>query len=117
MSKALILIIEDDPDIVELLQYNLEKGGYAVRVALDGESGLEAARRYKPELVLLDLMMPGIDGLEVCKRLKAEADTRGLRVIMITAKTEEIDVILGGGPPTVIVIILSHPSFSVTVTV
>ncbi|MFT7679391.1 MAG: DNA-binding response OmpR family regulator [Planctomycetota bacterium] len=95
MSKTLILIIEDDADIVELLQYNLEKDGYAVRTALDGETGLEAARRYQPQLVLLDLMMPGMDGLEVCKQLKAQADTEAIRVIMITAKTEEIDVILG----------------------
>jgi two-component system phosphate regulon response regulator PhoB len=95
MAKDPILIIEDDPDIVELLQYNLEKEGYPVRTAKDGESGLHAARRYKPGLILLDLMMPGMDGLEVCRHLKRDPGTSGIPLMMITAKGEESDVVAG----------------------
>jgi two-component system phosphate regulon response regulator PhoB len=95
MTKDPILIIEDDPDIVELLQYNLEKEGYPVRTAKDGESGLHAARRYKPGLILLDLMMPGMDGLEVCRHLKRDPGTSGIPLMMITAKGEESDVVAG----------------------
>ena len=95
MSKASILIIEDDPDIVELLQYNLEKESYSVRTANDGESGLQAARRYKPDMILLDLMMPGMDGLEVCQHLRQDSSTATIPLMMITAKSEESDVVSG----------------------
>lgn len=95
MAKDPILIIEDDPDIVELLQYNLEKEGYPVRTAKDGETGLHAARRYKPGMILLDLMMPGMDGLEVCRHLKRDPGTSGIPLMMITAKDEESDVVAG----------------------
>ncbi|MCP3920916.1 MAG: response regulator transcription factor [bacterium] len=95
MAKDTILIIEDDPDIVELVQYNLEREGYKVRTARDGESGLQEARRRKPGLILLDLMMPGMDGLEVCRALKRDEQTAGVPVLMVTAKGEESDVVLG----------------------
>jgi two-component system, OmpR family, phosphate regulon response regulator PhoB len=95
MTKESILIIEDDPDIVELLQYNLEREGFRVVTALDGEAGLREAMARKPTLVLLDLMLPGINGLEVCRLLKQREDTASSAVIMLTAKGEESDVVLG----------------------
>ena len=93
--RASILIIEDDPDIVELLQYNLEREGHRVLSSKNGEEGLSRARARKPDLVLLDLMLPGMDGLEVCRRLKQHDSTREIPVIMITAKGEESDVVIG----------------------
>lgn len=90
-----ILIIEDDPDIVELLQYNLEREGYRVNTAGDGEVGLRDARRRKPDLILLDLMLPGMDGLEVCRQLRGDDATRDTPILMVTAKDEEIDMVTG----------------------
>jgi len=95
MRKSTILVIEDDQDIVDVVRYNLEREGFRVLEANDGERGLEAAARSKPDLVLLDLMLPGVDGLEVCRRLREKTETRGLPVIMITAKGEESDVVVG----------------------
>jgi two-component system phosphate regulon response regulator PhoB len=95
MRKSTLLVIEDDPDIVELLRYNLEREGYRVLVAMDGERGLADAARHQPELVVLDLMLPGLDGLEVCRRLRAQDGTRGIPVLMLTAKSEESDVVIG----------------------
>lgn len=95
MRKPTLLVIEDDPDIVELLRYNLEREGYRVLCATDGERGLGDAARHQPDLVLLDLMLPGMDGLEVCKRLRAQDGTRGIPVLMLTAKSEETDVVIG----------------------
>lgn len=93
--KTTLLVIEDDPDIVELLRYNLEREGYRVLVATDGERGLADAAKHQPELVLLDLMLPGLDGLEVCRRLRAQEGTRDTPVLMLTAKSEEADVVIG----------------------
>ena len=95
MKQETILIIEDDGDIVELLQYNLAKEGFRVRVARDGDSGLHEARRYRPDLILLDLMLPGVDGLEVCRRLKRDGELATTPVVMVTAKSEESDVVTG----------------------
>jgi len=95
MGKETILVVEDDADIVELLQYTLEREGYPVLVAKDGERGLAEARRRKPGLVLLDLMLPGMDGLEICRALKSDPTTRAIPVVMLTAKGEESDVVLG----------------------
>lgn len=95
MAKDSVLIVEDDPDIVELLQYTLEREGYPVMVAQNGEKGLAEARRRKPGLIVLDLMLPGLDGLEVCKALKAEEATKGIPIVMLTAKGEESDIVLG----------------------
>lgn len=97
MAKESILIIEDEPDIVELVQYNLEREGYRVYSANDGEGGLEEARKRLPDLILLDLMLPQMDGLEVCRELKAADPTKGIPLIMLTAKSEESDVVLGLG--------------------
>lgn len=90
-----ILIIEDEPDIAEVLKYNLEKNHYQVATAGTGEDGLAVARDTLPDLVLLDLMLPGIDGLEVCRKLREDPRTRDLLVIMLTAKGTEADVVVG----------------------
>jgi len=95
MRKTTLLVIEDDPDIVELLRYNLEREGFRVLVAMDGERGLAEAARSHPDLVLLDLMLPGLDGLEVCRRLRTQEATRGVPVLVLTAKSEEADVVIG----------------------
>jgi two-component system phosphate regulon response regulator PhoB len=95
MRKTTLLVIEDDPDIVELLRYNLEREGFRVLVTTDGERGLADASRHQPDLVLLDLMLPGLDGLEVCRRLRAQDGTRGIPVLVLTAKSEESDVVVG----------------------
>ena len=87
-----VLIVEDDPNIRELLQLYLEKDGYAVAIAADGGQGLEKFRVIKPDLVLLDVMMPVLDGWEVCKAIRAEGDTP---VIMLTAKGETDDKVMG----------------------
>jgi len=90
-----ILIIEDEKDIAELLRVNLSKEGYRVTSAATGESGIELARSQNPDLILLDLMLPGADGLEVCRILKSEEKTVNIPVIMLTAKSEDIDVVTG----------------------
>src|SRR5688572_10908015 len=95
MPKPTLLVIEDDPDIVELLRYNLEREGFRVLVSTDGERGLADAGRHQPELVILDLMLPGLDGLDVCRRLRAQDGTRAIPVLMLTAKSEESDMVIG----------------------
>jgi two-component system phosphate regulon response regulator PhoB len=91
-----ILIVEDERDVVDLLTVNLRRaGGFTVSTACDGVIGLQKAREEKPALVILDLMLPGIPGLEVCKILKSERETRDIAILMLTAKAEEIDRILG----------------------
>ncbi len=91
-SKERILIIEDEKDLVRLLTYNLEKESYRVSSANDGEAGLALFRREKPDLVLLDVMLPKLDGFEFCKIVRQESKTP---IIMLTAKTEEFDRVLG----------------------
>ncbi|HXO19941.1 MAG TPA: response regulator [Thermoanaerobaculia bacterium] len=95
MARDRILLIEDEPDIAEVLQYNLEKEGYQVETARRGDSGLEAVRREPPGLILLDLMLPGMDGLELTRLLKRETATSRVPIVMLTAKTEEVDRIVG----------------------
>ena len=90
-----ILIIEDERDLAELIAFNLEKEGYRTVIALDGAEGLESANRALPDLVLLDLMLPGMLGTEVCKTLKKSEVTSHIPVIMLTAKGEEIDKVVG----------------------
>ena len=90
-----ILVIEDDPDIVELLRYNLERESYRVTSASTGSEGLAAVQRERPDLLILDLMLPEINGFEVCRRLRSVAEYRTLPVIMLTARGEEADVIAG----------------------
>lgn len=95
MAREKILLIEDEEDIQELIEHHLVKDGYQVRCAATGEKGLEAARQHPPDLILLDLMLPGIDGLEVCKLLKADHRTQQTPIVMLTAKGEEADVVTG----------------------
>jgi two-component system, OmpR family, phosphate regulon response regulator PhoB len=93
MSK--ILIVEDDPDIRELLRFNLEKAGYNLYLAEDGEKALTLARKHSPDIILLDLMLPGMDGLEVCRTLKKDPELQRIPVMMVTAKGEEMDRVVG----------------------
>lgn len=95
MPKESILVVEDEEDILELVKYNLAKEGYRVSSAASGEVGLKAARSSLPDLIVLDLMLPGIDGLEVCKILKNDSKTQHIPVIMLTAKSEDSDIITG----------------------
>ena len=90
-----ILVIDDEPELVKLLDYNLSKAGYLVISARDGESGLAAARKHAPDAIILDVMMPGLDGWEVCKRLRQDPSTSALPVLMLTAKADEGDRVLG----------------------
>lgn len=95
MPKMRILIVEDDADILQLLAYNIQAAGFDVLTAADGHAALAAITQDLPHLVVLDLMLPGIDGLEVCKELKRNTRTKDIPVIMLTAKGEEIDRIVG----------------------
>ncbi len=93
--KEKILIIEDEKDIIKMLEYNLKKEGFRVVDARDGEDALDLASREHPDLILLDLMLPGMDGLEVCRALKKESKTGSIPVIMLTAKSQESDKVVG----------------------
>jgi two-component system, OmpR family, alkaline phosphatase synthesis response regulator PhoP len=95
MAKESILVVEDEDDIRELLWYNLAREGYRVIGAESGEEALKAVRASLPDLVLLDLMLPGLDGLEVCRSLKQDPRTRNLPIVMLTAKGEEADMVAG----------------------
>jgi DNA-binding response OmpR family regulator len=95
MVRGTILVIDDEKDLIELVGYNLEKEGFQVQGALDGESGLAMAAHDLPDIILVDLMLPGIDGLEVCRRLRSETRTAGIPIIMLTAKSSEPDRIVG----------------------
>jgi DNA-binding response OmpR family regulator len=95
MNKGTVLVIDDEKDVVELVRYNLEKEGFDVIAAEDGRSGLRIAQEHRPDVVVLDVMMPGPDGLEVCRELRADARTQGVPVVMLTAKATETDRIVG----------------------
>ena len=94
-KTAVIHIIEDEPDIVDLLEFHLSKKGYNTSSSRDGEMGLEYCRKYTPDLLLLDLMLPGIKGLDVCKLLKTETTTDSIPIIMVTALGQESDIVKG----------------------
>ena len=95
MSKTVILVVEDDPDIMQLLTYNLQSANFEVVSATDGNDALTMARQYLPHLVILDLMIPGINGFEVCKELKRGADTQKIPIIILTARGDEVDRVVG----------------------
>ena len=95
MGEKRILIVEDEPDIAEVLQFSLDRAGFAVEVERRGDSALEAIRKQAPDLVVLDLMLPGLDGLEVTRLLKSDPATARLPLVMLTAKGEEVDRIVG----------------------
>lgn len=95
MQKTRILVVEDEEDIAHLVQLQGELNGYKMLVESDGINGLRTAIKEKPDLVLLDIMLPGQSGLDVCRKIKSHAETKDIPVIMLSAKTEEIDVVLG----------------------
>lgn len=95
MNGVKILIIEDDHDIAELVEYNLRQEKYSVEVCRNGAEGLNKARRLLPDLILLDLMLPDMNGLEICRSLKSDPKTKGIPVLMLTAKGEEMDRVVG----------------------
>ena len=94
-DKSSIIVVEDEADIREVLVYNLKRQGYAVSGCGDGLTGLALIEEKRPGLVLLDLMLPGLDGLEICRRLKGGAATAMIPIIMVTAKGEESDIVAG----------------------
>lgn len=93
--KEKILVVDDEKDILELIDYNLTKNGYRVKTAISGEDALELIKENGYDLLILDLMLPGIDGLDLCKIIKADRNKSNLPVIMVTAKTEEADKVAG----------------------
>src|SRR5436309_11758063 len=95
MTRPKILIIEDERALTEVLSYNLRREGYETLVAHDGQEGLRKAEALLPDLVLLDLMLPVVDGLEVCRRLRSGEQTRKIPILMLTAKGEETDQLVG----------------------
>lgn len=95
MAKARVLIIEDDLSLAEVLAYNLRNEGYEVVLAHDGQDGLNRAQLSPPDLVILDVMLPVVDGMDVCRRLRAEHATRDVLILMLTAKAEELDELVG----------------------
>ncbi len=95
MSKGNVLIIDDEEDLIELVRYNLSKEGFEVMGASDGESGISTALHSKPDAVIIDLMLPGMDGLEVCRFLRSKCETSHIPIIMLTAKATESDRIVG----------------------
>src|SRR5688572_29029152 len=94
-TKRRVLVVDDEKDLVDLISYNLTRGGFEVLTAYDGKDALELAQREVPDLVVLDLMLPGLDGTEVARRLKADSRTAGVPIVMLTAKGEETDVVVG----------------------
>lgn len=95
MAKRVVLIIDDEEDLIELVRYNLEKEGFGVLGAADGESGFSLAVAQKPDVIVLDLMLPGMDGLDVCRMLRNEGATSGIPIVFLTAKASEADRIVG----------------------
>jgi len=95
MTKESVLLVEDDEDILQLLEYNFQNAGFAVTTSRDGLDALARIRRQRPDLVLLDIMLPGADGFEVCRSIKRDPKTAQVPVIMLTARGEEVDRIVG----------------------
>ena len=95
MASGRIVIVEDEEDILELVRHNLQREGYTVEGVGDGDEGLAAIREQTPDLAILDLMLPGMDGLEICRKLKANPETSSIPIIMLTARGEEADIVTG----------------------
>ncbi len=95
MATERILVVDDEEDLLELVRYNLSKEGYRVRCAASGETAIQEAKSLLPDLILLDLMLPAVDGLAVCKLLKSNPETQHIPIMMVTAKTAEADVVSG----------------------
>ena len=97
MKKTKIVVVEDEADILEVIDYNLSKEGFGVNSSMDGIEGLALIQKELPDVVLLDLMLPSMDGIEICRTLKTDSKTRSISIIMVTAKGEESDIVLGLG--------------------
>ena len=95
MMSKIILVVDDEKDIVELVAYNLEREGYQIAKAYDGHQALRYLRENQPDLVILDLMLPGISGLEICRLIRKKPETEDLPIIMLTAKSDSVDKIMG----------------------
>jgi len=95
MAGERILVVEDEEDILELIRYNLSKEGFKVQCVSSGEEGLTVAQNNPPDLIILDLMLPGVDGLDVCRKVKSDRRTAVIPIIMVTAKGEEVDIVTG----------------------
>ena len=95
MHDTQILVVEDEEDILELVSFNLKKEGYKVKGVTSGEEALQEARRKIPSLIILDLMLPGVNGFDVCKLLKDDPKTKAVPIVMLTARSEEADIIIG----------------------
>lgn len=95
MNRAHVLVVDDEPDLLELVQYNLAAAGYDVTCVGSGEEALAAVGSVRPELVILDVLLPGMDGLDVCKTLKGDAQTSAIPIVMLTARGEEADIVTG----------------------
>lgn len=95
MSKKKIMVVDDEADIRELIKFNLEKEGFDVLPVADGESALEEARLRQPDLIILDVMLPGIDGIEVCFKLKSDPASKSIPIVMLSAKSDESDQLVG----------------------
>ncbi len=95
MSRERILVVDDEEDLLELVNYNLSREGFRVECVATGEAALKAARKSLPDLIVLDLLLPSVDGLEICRRLKADEKTRHIPIIMLTAKSAESDMVSG----------------------
>ncbi len=94
-AKKHILVVEDEEDVLELLRFNLTREGFSVSTATRGEDGLKAVAQKRPDIIVLDLMLPGLGGLEVCRQLKRDPKTSGIPIVMVTAKSEEADIVVG----------------------
>jgi two-component system phosphate regulon response regulator PhoB len=95
MVKKKILVVEDDRDISELIAYNLQREGYDIACLYDGGQVVDFVHKLKPEIIILDLMLPEVDGLEICRTLKSDTATKHIPIVMLTAKSEEADVVVG----------------------
>lgn len=95
MARLKVLIVEDDRTISDVLIYNLTEFGFEVQSALNGLEGIDRAKRFLPDVILLDVMLPGMDGLEVCRQLRSNPETKSAKIIMLTAKSEEADQLVG----------------------
>ena len=95
MKRKKIIVVEDEPDLVDVVSYNLQREGYSVLTAQRGDEGLNLIRSERPDLVLLDLMLPGMDGLSICRQMKSDDSLREIPIIIASAKGEESDVVIG----------------------
>jgi DNA-binding response OmpR family regulator len=94
-ARPVVLVADDDPDILELVAFRLRQSGYGVLTAVDGQDALDVAREHRPDVAVLDVMMPKLDGFEVTRRLRADAATADMRVLLLTARVQEADVSRG----------------------